>query len=227
MEPAKDNIINYPDRPRHCLNTTMLKDLFDFQRANNPALRDKNCADIAADAGMSESTLKNLLTGKSRNPNGETLTGLLDAIGGGSLDRLYGYAPPRDFAAESATYDATLMETMQHQVKALLEERDSATAHNSSDIASNSALIGELSKRIDAQSERLEFKAGRIQEQEVEIGKLNERLTAKERTIKNLEGMNTERKVTIDGLRRDLKRQRFAMAIIIFLMLIVEIIIAF
>ena len=227
MEPARANVVTFIDRPGHHLNTAMLRQLYDFQRANNPALKDKSCADIACMAGMSESTLKNLLTGKNANPYGETLTGLLDAIGGGSLDRLYGYAPPRDFATESATYDATLMETMQHQVAELLKERDAVVGNNSSGIASNSAMIDELRKRIEKQDERLEFKAGRIQEQEVEIGVLNERLAAKDKTIKNLEGMHAERKTTVETLRRDLKLQRMAMAIIIFLMLIVEIIIAF
>lgn len=194
MEPARDNnIVDYHDRPRHCLDTVMLKDLYEFRRANNPALQHKSCADIAADAGMSESTLRNLLTGRCRNPNGETLTGLLDAIGGGSLDRLYGYRGD----------------------------------DNDGDTASYTAMIHELTERIEQQQQRLDYKMGRIQEQDVEIGKLNERLAAKDKTIKNLEGMNAKREATVDGLRRDLKRQRVAMAIIIFLMLVAEIIMVF
>lgn len=227
MEPARDTVIDYPNRPRHCLDTVMLKNLYEFQHANNPALQHKSCADIAADAGMSESTLRNLLTGRCRNPNGETLTGLLDAIGGGSLDRLYGYAPPRDFEHETATYDATLMEAMQHQVEELLKERDATLSGNTGNIASNAAMIKELSDRIDKQAERLEFKANRIQEQEVEIGKLTERLEAKDRALRKVEETHAQKQHTIDSLRKDLKRQRVYMAIIITLMIVAEIVIAF
>lgn len=227
MEPARENIVTFIDRPGHHLNTAMLRQLYDFQRANNPALKDKSCADIACMAGMSESTLKNLLTGKNANPYGETLTGLLDAIGGGSLDRLYGYAPPRDFERETATYDATLMEAMQHQVEELLKERDATLSGNTGDIASNAAMIKQLSSRIDEQAERLELKANLIQEQEVEIGKLTERLEAKDRALRKVEETHVQKQNTIDSLRGDLKRQRVYMAIIITLMIIAEIVIAF
>lgn len=216
MQSAKDHIVVLPEVSRHHFNAAALKDLFEFQRKNNPALRYKSCADIAEEAGMSESTLKNLLSGKSHNPSGDTLVGLLDVIGGGSLDRLYGYAPPRDYEHESATYDATLMEGMQLQVSALIKERDAI-----------SGMIRELSERVEKQSDRLEAKASRIQEQEVEISALNERISGKDVVIANLEKQNSERKNTVDILRRDLKRQRIAMAAIIFFLLILEIAIAF
>ena len=95
------------------INHKILSELLEFQMRNNPALAGKNKADIAKACDMSESTLKNLLNGKNDNPQVGTLKRLLRYIGGGSIDRMAGLAPPRDFETEEAAYDANLVETIQ------------------------------------------------------------------------------------------------------------------
>ncbi len=94
-----------------------LKELVDFQLEHNPKLKGKKCRDIAIGSGISESTYKNLMSGRNRNPTIGILTGILDFVGGGSIDRLVGLAPPRDFEKEAAQYDASLMESMQARMK--------------------------------------------------------------------------------------------------------------
>ena len=90
-----------------------LTELYNFQRANNPALKGLTSKDIAEMCDMSENTLRELLKGKNKNPRLGTLKRLIRVIGGGSLDRLIGFAPPRDFDKEAETYNATLVEGLQ------------------------------------------------------------------------------------------------------------------
>lgn len=95
------------------LDYRMLNNLFEFQRKNNPALKDKSLADIADDCETCETTIKGMLKGRNRNPRLATAVRFIKAIGGGSIDRLVGLAPPRDFMIEEAAYDKTLVETLQ------------------------------------------------------------------------------------------------------------------
>lgn len=107
------------------MNHEILSELLKFQMKNNPKLAGQTKADIARACDMSESTLKNLLSGKNDNPQVGTLKRLIQYIGGGSIDRMVGLAPPRDFKAEEAVYDANLVETIQIQLDekhALIEE---------------------------------------------------------------------------------------------------------
>ena len=98
------------------MNHEILNDLLKFQMQNNPALAGKTKADIARACDMSESTLKNLLSGKNDNPQVGTLKRLIQYIGGGSIDRMVGLAPPRDFKEEEAVYDANLVQSIQIQL---------------------------------------------------------------------------------------------------------------
>lgn len=98
------------------MNHEILNDLLKFQMQNNPALAGKTKADIARACDMSESTLKNLLSGKNDNPQVGTLKRLIRYIGGGSIDRMVGLAPPRDFKEEEAVYDANLVQSIQIQL---------------------------------------------------------------------------------------------------------------
>ena len=95
------------------LDNTALTDLVNFQKKNNPRLSGKTNRDIAEACGMSENTLCAILKGKNKNPRVATLVYILRAIGGGSIDRLVGLAPHRDFAKEEAFYDATLVDSLQ------------------------------------------------------------------------------------------------------------------
>lgn len=103
------------------LDYQRLNELVEFQRKNNPALKGKTLADIAESCDSCETTLKGLLKGRNKNPRVGTLVRLLKSIGGGSIDRLVGLAPPRDFRAEEAVYDKTLVETLQARIEAKQE----------------------------------------------------------------------------------------------------------
>lgn len=103
------------------LDYQRLNELVEFQRKNNPALKGKTLADIAESCDSCETTLKGLLKGRNKNPRVGTLVRLLKSIGGGSIDRLVGLAPPRDFRAEEAVYDKTLVETLQARLEAKQE----------------------------------------------------------------------------------------------------------
>ena len=103
------------------LDNAILCELIEFQCKNNPKLKGLTSADIAEKCDMSESTLKALKKGKNKNPRVGTLVRLLKYIGGGSIDRMVGLAPPRDFAKEEATYDRTLVETLQARLDAKTE----------------------------------------------------------------------------------------------------------
>lgn len=102
-----------PDLTAYELDNTALTALVKFQKENNPRLKGKTNRDIADACGMSENTFCAILKGKNRNPRVGTLVCILRAIGGGSIDRLVGLAPHRDFAKEEAVFDATLVEALQ------------------------------------------------------------------------------------------------------------------
>ena len=110
---AAEAIITITDVTDDILDYKRLNELVEFQRKNNPALKDKSLAEIAEDSGMCETTYKGILKGRNRNPRVATLTRMLKGIGGGSIDRLVGLAPPRDFRSEEAAYDKTLVEALQ------------------------------------------------------------------------------------------------------------------
>lgn len=135
MEAPQDNVIYLEnavdDGFGPAMNHTIFNDLLEFQMKNNPALAGKTRRDIAEACYMSESTLKNLCSGKSDNPRIGTLKRILRYIGGGSVDRLIGFAPPRDFEKEEAQYDASLVEAIQIRLdekRARIEELEDQLA---------------------------------------------------------------------------------------------------
>jgi len=117
MEIPSENIIylenTISDDLGPAMNCSIFNDLLEFQMKNNPALVGKTKRDIAEACYMSESTLKNLCNGKNDNPRIGTLKRIIRYIGGGSVDRIIGFAPPRDFEKEEAQYDASLVEALQ------------------------------------------------------------------------------------------------------------------
>lgn len=109
-----------------------LTDLVSYQKKNNPQLKGKSNKDIAEACGMSENTLWAILKGKNKNPRVGTLVCILKTIGGGSIDRLVGLAPRRDFAKEDAFYDATIVESLNvrlaEKAETILSLRDQLAA---------------------------------------------------------------------------------------------------
>jgi len=121
QQPSEPKVIMF----ERILNHEILNELLKFQMKNNPDLEGMTKADIAKACDMSESTLKNLLNGKNDNPQVGTLKRFIEFIGGGSIDRMVGLAPPRDFEEEEAVYDANLVQSIQIQLgekRAQIEE---------------------------------------------------------------------------------------------------------
>lgn len=207
MELPAENVVYIEDIERsQCgkdVDNVMLLELLEFQKKKNPKLKGMSNRDIAERCDMSESTLKNLLNGKNANPRIGTLKRLLTFIGGGSVDRLIGFAPPRNFEKESAAYDASLMDAMRHQVESL--EAQNAAQEKELDrlrklvLAKEGALcrlegraadVEHLTAQCADQRQRLEYKAQKIQEQAEEIAALKEKVEARDKTVANLEAMN-------------------------------------
>lgn len=131
MEMPLENVVylenSVDDGLGPAMNCTIFNDLLEFQMKNNPTLAGKTKRDIAEACDMSESTLKNLCNGKNDNPRIGTLKRIIRYIGGGSVDRIIGFAPPRDFAKEEAQYDASLVEAMQIRLDEKRERIDELT----------------------------------------------------------------------------------------------------
>lgn len=171
------------------LDNTALTALIKFQKENNPRLKGKSNRDIADACGMSENTFCAILKGKNRNPRVGTLVCILRAIGGGSIDRLVGLAPHRDFAREEAVFDATLVEALQarldekretiESLKAQLEDRESRLVNLRTIIhqegTDGKVAIGqvrEMEQRLADKREQIAEQAKTIAEQKAEIRKL-------------------------------------------------------
>ena len=121
QQPSEPKVITF----ERILNHEILNELLKFQMKNNPDLEGMTKADIEKACDMSESTLKNLLNGKNDNPQVGTLKRFIEFIGGGSIDRMVGLAPPRDFKEEEAVHDANLVQSIQIQLgekRAQIEE---------------------------------------------------------------------------------------------------------
>ena len=202
-KPIEAEIIETPE-----IRWDHLRKLMEFQELTFPAL--------ARLSGTPESTLRKLMQGTTKDPRISTLYPIVRALNA-SFDRTLGLAPERDFEREEETYDATLMDSMRHQLETMMRERDAVSTAN---IAANAELLRTLSAKVDEQDKRLNAKRSRLSEQEQEIAVLNERIGHKDKTIANLEGLFRKRGETIDGLRRELKCQRIFVTVLVLLLVI-------
>lgn len=218
MELPVENVINIEDIERSHfekdVDNDMLVELLEFQKKKNPKLKGMSNRDIAENCDMSESTLKNLLNGKNANPRIGTLKRLLTFIGGGSVDRLIGFAPPRNFEKESATYDANLMDTMRHQVESLQAQNAAqekeldrlrklvlAKGEALSRLEGRTADVEQLTAQCADQQQRLEYKAQRIQDQAEEIAALRATVQARDRSVSNLESVASRQRSELKWLK--------------------------
>lgn len=157
----------HEDLPAFELDNTALTDLIAFQKKHNPRLKDKTNRDIADMCGMSENTLCAILKGKNKNPRVGTLRLILGAIGGGSIDRLVGLAPHRDFAKEEAFYDATLVDAMQARLdekRALIESLQGQLAESEQDRDRLRKLYNEKCIALSAAETRIEAMKAEVDE---------------------------------------------------------------
>ncbi len=158
------------------VNCKLLSDLINFQMQNNPDLAGKTKMDIAKECDISESTMKNILSGKNSNPHVGTLKRIIVKIGGGSIDRIIGLAPPRDFKKEDAVYDANLVQAAQIRVsekEALIDNLNQQLMLAEADKDRLRKIIldkSEIKSRMSAEAEAmkkeiaaLELNAGRLE----------------------------------------------------------------
>ena len=172
------------------LDNTALTDLVNFQKKNNPRLSGKTNRDIAEACGMSENTLCAILKGKNKNPRVATLVYILRAIGGGSIDRLVGLAPHRDFAKEEAFYDATLVEAMQ----ARLDEKRQRIEELTAEITSSEEECNRLRRLYNE-------KCIALSAAEAHLQSLRSDADGRSKT-------ENEQRTDIDDLKRTLYRER-------------------
>lgn len=187
--PMLPNTEEYVDSSVYELDNTALTELITFQKKNNPRLKGKSNRDIAESCGMSENTLCAIMKGKNRNPRIATLVCILRAIGGGSIDRLVGLAPHRDFSKEEAVYDATLVEALQARLdekretiadlKAQLEDADKRLVNLRTIIHAEGSegkialgQVKEMEQRLADKREQIASLSAHVQEQKKEIRKL-------------------------------------------------------
>ena len=136
-------------------------------------LRKISAAKLAQECGISESTLKKLLSGEVADPRISTLYGPVKFLGA-SIDRLVGLAPPRDFDEEKRVYDENLMTTMQQRV----ELQDAKLAAQSEQIERQQTKLHEYEVQISTQAERLAHRDETIREQAQQIARQRRSVTA-------------------------------------------------
>lgn len=161
------------------LDNTALTALIKFQKENNPRLRGKSNRDIAEACGMSENTLCAILKGKNRNPRVGTLVCIIRAIGGGSIDRLVGLAPHRDYAKEEAVFDATLVETLQ----ARLDEKREIIADLKAQLADADKRLVNLRNIIHQEGHDGKMALGQVKEMEQRLADKREQVAEQQKTI--------------------------------------------
>jgi len=106
----------------YCLDIDALNRLIDFGREHNPRLKGASEARIAELCEISETTYKSIRKGRNRKPRVDILYSIV-ALFGGSIDRLIGLAPPRDYARERAAWDATMVEGLQQRIDYLERQK--------------------------------------------------------------------------------------------------------
>ena len=111
----------YNEENGDVLDVRALNELVDFQRRNNPRLKDMSSADIADGSGIGITTYKGLLNGTNKNPRLDTVKRLIRFIGSGSIDILVRLAPRRDYEREQMSYNPTLVDAIQARLDAKIE----------------------------------------------------------------------------------------------------------
>ena len=151
--------------------------------------------ELAKRSGTPESSLRKYLRGEVKDLRISSLIPIARALNA-SVDKLIGIAPARDFERESETYDPTLMDNMRRYLDETMRARDEEQAKAQAKIAEQ---IG-----------RLEFKAGRIHDLELENAALSANMEEKEKTIFILDQECKRR-------RKSLVNHRWAVLIFAFL----------
>lgn len=162
-----------------------LNDLVEFQMKNNPRMKGKTKRDIASECFISETSLKNMLSGRNVNPHISTVIRLVRYVGGGDMNILVGFAPARDYSKEEQNYDKTLVEGMQ----ARLDEKRQR--------------IAELTQQVE------ELQADKLRLQRM-YNDASNRASSAEAEVKHLEIMKTtlyKERDERDDERKDVKME--------------------
>lgn len=167
-----------------------LTELYNFQRTHNPALKGMSSQAIAEACDMSENTMRELLKGKNKNPRLGTMKRFLRVIGGGSLDRLTGFAPHRDFDKEEAAYDANLVQSLQVR----LDEKREMIAELKSQLADREERLVNLRTIIHQEGHDGKIAIGQVKEMEQRLADKCDQIAEQSKTI-------AEQKIEIRKLR--------------------------
>lgn len=180
------------------INFGQLEEIMEFQELTY--------CDLARISRTPEKTIRNILRGVTKDPRISTLLPIVRALGA-SIDRLVGIAPKRDIQREGAVFDASLMDSMRHQVGQMQEQRASdaleldrlrklvlAKSEALSHLEGRAADAAELTRQCADQQQRLEVKAEKIREQAETIAAQQATIQAQQKSIGNLEGITARQR---------------------------------
>lgn len=96
--------------------------LVDSAKKNHPLFKGVSDSRFAEICMVSDTTFKDLRKGRNSKPRTDTMYSILAPIGG-SMDRLFGLAPTRDIAHESAVWDDTIVDGLQQRIDYLTQQK--------------------------------------------------------------------------------------------------------
>lgn len=155
---------------------------------------------IAELTGIDERSVSRIMKGETDSPGIDLVLRIM-VVMGGSLDRLTGIAPERDFSQESLP-DISVLESMQEHIKVQQEERAA------------------LEEKLEAQSKTLDQQRETISQQYATIREQSARLEAKQESIQHRDRIIAEKDREIQGQRASMRRQATRYIVIIGLLIV-------
>lgn len=153
-------VIEEHTSPSYRFDIESFNRLVDFAKKNHPLFKGVSDSRFAEICMVSDTTFKDLRKGRNSKPRTDTMYSILAPIGG-SMDRLFGLAPTRDIAHESAVWDATIVEGLQQRIDYLTKQK-----------AADDAELARLRKMLLAAEKaqtKAEEHAAHLQERIIEL----------------------------------------------------------
>lgn len=148
---------------------------------------------IAELSGLPERTVARIMDGDTDNPGVDSVARIMSVMGG-SIDRLAGLAPARDFDNEEPV-DLSVLDAMQEQIRLQRE-------------------------KLDARAAQIEQQRETISQQHATIREQTARLEANQASIRHRDAIIAEKDQEIRNQRDSLRRQatRYTITIIILIL---------
>lgn len=153
-------VIEERSSPSYRFDIAGFNRLVDFAKKYHPLFIGASDSRFAEICMVSDTTFKDLRKGRNTNPRTGTMYSILAPLGG-SMDRLFGLAPTRDLAHESAVWDATIVEGLQQRIDYLTQQK-----------AADDAELARLRKMLLAAEKaqtKAEEHASNLQERIIEL----------------------------------------------------------